>query len=138
MTSFTENHAWTPEQVNQAQSDERPVLLPLNGRIVVEAISEEKTPSGLYLPSNTASEQRATIGKVIALPPGYSDDEAEVEASKEKYDDYYLRIGDVVLFGQNSGMLMDVGVGAARRRAIILRESEVLCKVRKADGSPYA
>jgi co-chaperonin GroES (HSP10) len=123
----------------------QPLLLPLNGRIVVEAISEEKTPSGLYLPTNTSSEQRTTIGKVVALP-GFNYEELD-EVERRRYhegtggcEDYQgdLMIGDVVLFGQNSGMLMDVGVGSARRRAIILRESEVLCKVRKADGSPYA
>lgn len=107
-----------------------PVLLPMNGRIVVEAISEEKTPSGLYLPTNTAAEQRSTIGKVIALP-------TDELSTVEEYVGV-LRPGDVVLFGQNSGMLIDIGHGAARRKAIILRESEVLCKVTNPDGTPYA
>jgi co-chaperonin GroES (HSP10) len=114
-----------------------PVLLPMNGRIVVEAVTEDKTPGGLYLPKSAAAEQRATIGKVIALPQGYAVVEAD---ERSEYVDLTesLRLGDVVLFGQNSGMSIDVGHGQARRKAIILRETEVLCKVSNPDGTSYA
>lgn len=108
-----------------------PVLLPMNGRIVVEAISEDKTPGGLYLPASASADQRATIGKVIALPEDYIDVHYEADTLA------VLSLGDVVLFGQNSGMLIDVGHGQARRKAIILRETEVLCKVSNPDGTPY-
>lgn len=116
-----------------------PILLPMNGRIVVEVVSEEKTPGGLYLPTSAAAEQRATIGKVIALP-GFLVSDVEDEGVVPDGEEYLgnLRIGNVVLFGQNSGMLIDVGHGQARRKAIILRETEVLCKVSNPDGTPYA
>lgn len=114
-----------------------PVLLPMNGRIVVEAVAEDKTPGGLYLPSSAAAEQRATIGKVIALPQGYAVVEEDEDPGYVSLIEP-LRLGDVVLFGQNSGMLIDVGHGQARRKAIILRETEVLCKVSNPDGTPYA
>jgi co-chaperonin GroES (HSP10) len=117
-------------ELDKIRQRETPVLLPMNGRIVVEAISEEKTPSGLYLPSG-ATEQRATIGKVIALP--FDLDNEGYEAGNH----IAIGLGDVVLFSQNAGMLIDLGHGAARRKAIILRETEVLCKVTNPDGSPY-
>lgn len=115
----------------------QPILVPMPGRIVVEALKDEMTPSGLYLPTNSLAEQRATVGKIIALPTGY----ATVEPDERlEYVELFesLKIGDIVLFGINSGMNVDVGYGQARRRAVILREGEILCKVVNAEGKPYA
>jgi co-chaperonin GroES (HSP10) len=118
-----------------------PCLLPAEGRVVVEVITEEQTPSGLYLPQSSI-EHRATMGKIIALPPEYHKQSAR--AVPGVYDDIQevdlpeFSVGDVVLFGQNSGFNLDVGYGSARRRAIVLRIGEILCKVLNEDGEPYA
>lgn len=114
----------SPEETEKTMLSQ-PTLVPMPGRIVVEALKDEMTPSGLYLPTNSLAEQRATVGKIIALPNG-----------DQWNDEYY--VGDVVLFGINSGMNVDVGYGQARRRAVILRESEILCKVVDDEGKPYA
>jgi co-chaperonin GroES (HSP10) len=121
----------------------QPILIPMPGRIVVEALKEEMTPSGLYLPTNSLAEQRATVGRIIALPP-----EEPLDMSYEvphphtgmyrPEPERLFSIGDIILFGINSGMNVDVGYGHARRRAVILRESEVLCKVVDGEGKPYA
>lgn len=128
-----------PRTVEQKQ----PILIPMPGRIVVEPLKEETTPSGLYLPTNSQVEQRATVGKIVALPPEDQLDQSyEVphpETGMYRSDPERLfSIGDVVLFGINSGMNVDVGYGQARRRAVILREGEILCKVVNSEGQPYA
>lgn len=113
-----------------------PRLLPMSGRIVVEALKEETTPAGIFLPATAFAEQRTTVGKVVQLPvdfyssyleEGESYNSSNIHLMKRPKD--LLKIGDIVLFGQNSGMLIDIGYGRERTRAIILRESEVLAKV---------
>lgn len=109
-----------------------PQLLPMAGRIVVQEFDEQKTPSGIVLVNAPNIDRRSTIGKIVALPDGdwNGPDEEEVKGAYEGP----LRKGDIVLFGMNSGMVVDVGWGQARRRAIILREGEILAKVIWPDG----
>lgn len=128
LVKMNEQQRRTVEEVRSPSTTEvcqQPTLIPMPGRIVVEALKDEMTPSGLYLPTNSLAEQRATVGKIIALP-------GNVQWNEEYY------VGDVVLFGINSGMNVDVGYGQGRRRAVILREGEILCKVVNAEGKPYA
>lgn len=138
MTDYTQaKHEYDIiDREERARARLAPTIIPSDGRIVVEPFEEHQTPSGIILPTIGAAERRSTIGKVVALP-GYIfeelSDEQRGEHIRAEIDgieyDGLLRIGDIVLFGQNSGMLIDIGYGAGRRRAIILRESEVLAKV---------
>lgn len=104
-------------------SKKRPKFLPMPGRLAVEPIEEDRYGS-LYLPANR--QERATIGVIVALPP------LKPSAAPGFYDlqhDESLHLGDVVLFGANSGMAVEVGLGSNRKKAIFLRESEIISKV---------
>lgn len=129
----------TSEMMEHNKPSEPPILLPMSGRIVVQPLDDASTPSGILV-VRVAAEQKATIGKIVALPSGHAVNHNIAEGIHEWVGSYEgpLEIGDVVLFGQNSGMQIDLGFGSARRRAIILRENEVLCKVTNAKGEPYA
>jgi co-chaperonin GroES (HSP10) len=88
-----------------------PEFHPMPGKIVVDLITEEEV-NGIIIPSQY--QQLRVIGTIRAL----GDDEEE--------GDYYdLRVGDTVLFSRNSG----VEVTVDRVKVLVLRTSEILCKV---------
>ena len=60
-------------------------MQPLNGRIILQEISEKKTFKGIIIPKQLAANQ-ITFAKVIALP-------------KEPLNTYNLKVGDYVVLG---------------------------------------
>jgi co-chaperonin GroES (HSP10) len=102
-------------------SKKKAKFLPMPGRVAVEPIEAERY-GGLFLPSNRT--EKATIGTIVALPPHYGSLPAY-----EAGDSQSLAVGDVVLFGANSGMAVEVGLGSNRRHAIFLRESEIISRI---------
>ena len=90
---------------------EKPVFHPMPGKIVVDLITEEEI-GGIIIPAQY--QQQRVIGTIRAL----GDDE-------EEGDFYDLKVGDTVLFGRNSG----VEVTVDRIKVLVLRTSEILCKV---------
>jgi len=88
-------------------------IRPLGDRVVVQAMTQEKSKSGIIIP-DTAKE-RPQQGKVVAVGPGRlseSGDRLEPEVKE----------GDVVLFGKYSGTEIEVDSDAL----LILRESDIL------------
>ena len=88
-------------------------IRPLGDRVVVQAMTQEKSKSGIIIP-DTAKE-KPQQGEVVAVGPGRlseSGDRLEPEVKE----------GDVVLFGKYSGTEIEVDSDAL----LILRESDIL------------
>lgn len=98
-------------------------IIPGPGRIAVLTLAtndgEWKSPGGLYIPATAKTEGH--IGKVEAVSGPY------IQDGKEYENDY--AVGDVVIFGRYTGTEVRVG----REGYIVLRESEVLCKIVEQD-----
>jgi len=92
-------------------TSDKPVFHPMPGKIVVDLITEEEV-GGILIP--TQYQQQRVIGRIRAI----GDDEIEGDL-------YDLRVGDTVLFSRNSG----VEVTVDRVKVLVLRTSEILCKV---------
>lgn len=87
---------------------------PLQDRVLIKRVeSEEKTASGLFLPSS--AKEKPQEGEVIAVGPGRSNDKGEVIALT-------VKTGDRVLFGKYSGTEIKIeGV-----EHLIMREDDIL------------
>jgi chaperonin GroES len=65
-------------------------IIPTSDHILVEALEEEITASGIIIP-DTASKEKPQKGKVIAVGPGkVGDDNERIEME--------VKVGDTVLF----------------------------------------
>jgi co-chaperonin GroES (HSP10) len=97
----------------------RVIFEPGPGKVAVEPIGGDKQleTSGIWL----LGGDRATLGIVIALYEPFTDPADGVETEP------FFAIGDRVIFGKHSG----VEVQFEKRRAIILKEAEILTKVRE-------
>ena len=111
-------------------SGKRAKFIAMPGRVVVEPIEEERY-GGLFLPTNRT--ERASIGTIVGFGCGVDrlilmqlTEDEDGESVSGSFD---LLAGDVILFGQNSGMNVEVGLGAHRRRVIFLKESEIISKI---------
>lgn len=91
-----------------------PTFLPMPGKIVVRLHEDERIGSLLLPPS---AQRSKVLGTIIAIG---GDEEEDDDSSF-----YPLAVGDVVLFGQNSGIRVEVD----RVSVLILRTSEILTKV---------
>lgn len=68
-------------------------LKPTDDHIVVKAdVQEEKTRSGIYIPS-TASKERPQMGEVVAVGPGKMTDDGKRLAMD-------VKVGDKILFSK--------------------------------------
>ena len=88
-------------------------IRPLGDRVIVEAMSQETSKSGIIIP-DTAKE-KPQQGKVVAVGPGRLSESGD-RLSPEVKD------GDVVLFGKYSGTEIEVDGD----ELLILRESDIL------------
>jgi co-chaperonin GroES (HSP10) len=95
-----------------------PQFHPMPGKIAVRLI-EETVLGGLILPG----AQSSVMGEVVAVGQD-EDDEGEY---------YAVAVGDIVLFGANSGVKVGIdGIVAGRRQrreVRFFRIAEILCKV---------
>lgn len=89
-------------------------IRPLGDRVIVEAMTQETSKSGIIIP-DTANKEKPQQGKVVAVGPGRLSDTGE-RLSPE------VKEGDVVLFGKYSGTEIEVG----SNELLILRESDIL------------
>jgi chaperonin GroES len=105
--------------------DERFLLEPMAGRLVVRTsrMEDEITASGLILPASKAD--RPTVGKVVAAC-------AEYEQDGEDYEPLF-KPGEVVVFGKWTGTEIEVG----RDKFLLIRETDILARMVASD-SPNA
>lgn len=95
------------------------IFEPMPGKIAVRTSNmEEYERNGIILLSNPMNE---TLGEVIAIyePFNLNPDDSEMTEA-------YVKVGDLVVFGRHSGAKVTV----ERQSCVILREAEILTKVR--------
>ena len=92
-------------------------LRPLNDRIIVKRLEEErKTAGGIVIPDTAA--EKPSMGEVIAAGPGKTDDNGKLVAMG-------VKVGDKILFGKYSGQEVRVD----GEDYLIMREDEVLAVI---------
>ena len=98
-------------------------LQPLGDRLIVEVLDEEDSvlASGIVLP-DTAKE-KPQRGRVLAVGPGSRDEDGEHVGMD-------VDAGDEIIFSKYGGTEIKLGTD----EYLILRESDVLAKVVKADA----
>jgi chaperonin GroES len=89
-------------------------VIPLDDRIVVEAVSEEMSSSGIVIP-DTASKEKPQKGKVIAVGDGKMSDSG-------KRIPMTVKVGQTVLFTKYG----PTEVKVEGKEYLILNESDVL------------
>jgi chaperonin GroES len=90
-------------------------LKPLNDRVVVRPKKEEeKTKSGIYLPS-TASKERPTMGEIIAVGSGKLSDKGERVPME-------VKVGDTVVYSEYAGTELKY----EEEKYLIMREDDIL------------
>jgi len=87
---------------------------PLDDRVVVKAVSEEKTVSGIVIP-DTASKEKPQKGKVVAVGPGKLTD----QGTRLPMD---VNVGDTVLFTKYGPTEIEL----EGEEILILNQSDVL------------
>jgi chaperonin GroES len=87
---------------------------PLQDRVLVERLEEEtKTAGGIIIPDN--NKEKPAQGKVIAVGPGYRNNDGSVRALDVKE-------GETVLFGKYAGTEVKVD----GKEMLIMREDDLL------------
>lgn len=94
-------------------------IRPLNDRVIVKRLEEEKTTKGGIVIPDTAAE-KPSRGKVLAIGPGKALDNGDVRAID-------LKVGDVVLFGKYAG----TEVKLDGDELIVMREDDVMGVIEK-------
>jgi len=88
-----------PDEVNFAD-----LIRPMPGKIaVLVETKSQRTPSGLYIPEDTARsihEEKATQGTVVAVGSSVDDEDSDLDAPTP------VSLGDVVLFGKYTGTVL--------------------------------
>ena len=94
-------------------------LVPLEDRIIVEAMSEEeKTKGGIYLP-DTVDREKPEQGKVIAVGPGKT-----LESGKRA--DMDVKVGDLIVFSKYG----PDEVKLEGTKYLIIRQSDILAVIK--------
>jgi chaperonin GroES len=70
-------------------------IRPLNDRIIVKRLEEERKSAGGIVIPDTAAE-KPSQGEVVAVGPGKADDNGKIVAMG-------VKVGDKILFGKYSG-----------------------------------
>jgi chaperonin GroES len=92
-------------------------LIPLADKLVLRPIvQEEVLASGIVIP-DTAKE-KPQQGEVIAVGPGRRDDDGKIVPME-------IAVGDRVLYAKYTGQEIKI----ENEELIVLRESDILCKV---------
>ncbi|SMN11859.1 Heat shock protein 60 family co-chaperone GroES [uncultured Candidatus Thioglobus sp.] len=92
-------------------------IRPLNDRVVIRRVEEEKTTaSGLIIPDSAA--EKPSEGVVVAIGSGRKTDNGELIALD-------VKVGDKVLFGQFSGTEIKV----ESENLLVMNESDVIAVI---------
>ena len=92
-------------------------LRPLHDRVVVKRVEEETTsPGGIVIPD--AAAEKPSRGEVIAVGPGKTLDNGEVQAVA-------VKAGDIVMFGKYSG----TEVKLDGEELVVMREDDIMAVI---------
>lgn len=97
-------------------------LEPMPGKVIVRLDTSDKQVGGLWLMRSA----RQSIGQIVAVYDDFDDPDTDAHVAP------FLQLEDWVIFGQHSGVEVDFN----REKYIILRESEILCRVIDPDAVP--
>lgn len=90
-------------------------IKPLQDRVVIRRVEEEKeTAGGIILPGSAQEQQN--MGEVIAVGPGKASDSGTIVAMT-------VKVGDKVMFGQYSGQEVKDDAG---KPLMIMREDDLI------------
>jgi chaperonin GroES len=92
-------------------------LRPLNDRVIVKRLEEEKKSAGGILIPDSAAE-KPSKGEVIAVGPGKRDNEGKTHAVN-------VAVGDTVLFGKYSGTEVKVD----GQELLVMREDDIIAVI---------
>jgi len=92
-------------------------LIPLNDHLVVKAVTEQKSASGIIVPE-TADKEKPERGEVIAVGPGKLLENGNRAALS-------VKIGDIVVFKKYSPDEIKIG----KDEYLVIREDDVLAIV---------
>ncbi len=89
-------------------------IRPLNDRVIVKRLEEERTsPGGIVIPDSAA--EKPVRGEVVAAGPGKSLDNGQVRALS-------VKAGDKVLFGKYAGTEVKVD----GQEIVVMREDDII------------
>jgi len=89
-------------------------IRPLNDRVIVKRLEEERTsPGGIVIPDNAA--EKPSKGEVLAVGPGKALDNGQVRALA-------VKAGDKVLFGKYSGTEVKID----GKEILVMREEDII------------
>lgn len=101
------------------------VFEPMPGKIVVEKLDDQmETAGGLIL---LRDPNTSKIAKVIAI---YEPFQLHLDKPDTELTEAYVNVGDLVVFGKHNGVEITVTLDGVRKQAIVLKETEILTKVR--------
>lgn len=126
----TEQH---PIHQTPSRPKSAPRIIPTAGRVVIEPLEEEAVGGIILVGREAARAQMGRIKEVALQPSALTVEEREDWEIPDEESEPEFIVGDVVLFGPNSGHSIDLGYGAVRVRCLILRTIEILAKVEQPD-----
>lgn len=89
-------------------------IRPLNDRVIVKRLEEDRTsPGGIVIPDSAA--EKPVRGEVVAAGPGKSLDNGQVRALS-------VKAGDKVLFGKYAGTEVKVD----GQEIVVMREDDII------------
>ena len=89
-------------------------LRPLHDRVIVKRLEEERKSAGGIVIPDTAAE-KPSMGEVVAVGPGKTDDNGKLQPMGAK-------VGDKVLFGKYSGQTVKVH----GEELLVMREEDIM------------
>lgn len=90
-------------------------LEPMPGKLIIKPAASDRKVGGLFLVSN----REQSIGQIVAIYDEFDDPDTTAHVEP------FIQMDDWVIFNQNSGVKVTVD----RETYIVLRESEILCRV---------
>lgn len=94
-------------------------IQPLGNHVVVEAVKEEVSSSGIIIP-DSASKEKPMKGKVLAVGPGKTTSDGKTVIAPD------LQVGDIVLFSNS----WPTEVNIDGKKVLVLSVEDVIAKLK--------
>lgn len=94
-------------------------IQPLGNHVVVEAVKEEVSSSGIIIP-DSASKEKPMKGKVLAVGPGKTTNDGKTVIAPD------LQVGDIVLFSKYG----PTEVKLEGKEVLILNVEDIFAKIK--------